>query len=141
MAPSSLGVLWKKLAHPQPENAEQGEKSAMDLFGKMLGASLWIRHGATKKGYQCYCPVIRCTGSLDDVYTCSEDGSDSVYPERLNRKALERYSASEARWENNTIVRDYDSIFLQCYFNWAGSGKLYRCIGMFATGGLDVCLA
>ena len=45
------------------------------------------------------------------IYTCGNDGIESIYPDRLNRKALEKYAESEARRRNNAIVRDYVLLF------------------------------
>ena len=111
MTPASLGALWKKLGRQHPVSEDQGVGVLTDLFQKMVDSGLWISHGFTQKGIQCYCPVIRCEGSLVDIYTCDNDGSESIYPEIINKKALERYTESESRRSNNALLRDYDLFF------------------------------
>ena len=76
----------------------------------MLDSCLWIEHGATPKGIQCYFPAIRCEGNLSDIYPFGTDGGSLESPEKLNRKALGKYAESEFRWLNNSIVRDYDIV-------------------------------
>ena len=67
MNPSSIGALWEKLGHPHPVNEEQWADSSTDLFQKMVDSGLRISHGATQKGIQCYCPVIR-RGGISSTY-------------------------------------------------------------------------
>ena len=69
---SSLGFLWKKISYPRPVSAPQGEKKASEFPNKMLEKGLWIKHGVTVKGPPCYCPVITCEGSMEDIYMRSQ---------------------------------------------------------------------
>ena len=74
----------------------------------MISAMLWIGHGATAKGSKCYCPVLRCERALGDIYACSTQVGEMVCPEKVNREAIRKYAEGEARWSNNSILREYD---------------------------------
>ena len=54
-----------------------------------------------------YCPVVRCLGCISDVYTCEGESNEPDHRETVNRKALVRYSISDARWPRNSILRDF----------------------------------
>ena len=109
---SSIDVLWKRMAHPHPVSARQGEKKAFELFNKMVDMGLWVNRGATVKGYPRYCPVVKCRGDLKDIYVCDVNDGSMEYPEMVNREALKIYASSDARWKNNTAIRDLDNLFL-----------------------------
>ena len=76
-------------------------------FQQMLTTKLWVPHGVTKKGVELYCPVVRFGGSLEDVYLRNNESREPVHREIPNRKALQKYGKSEARWRNNSILRDF----------------------------------
>ena len=57
-----------------------------------------VKHGVTIKGPPCYCPVIICEGTANDIYVCEVNDGELGYYEKVNREALKKYAASEARW-------------------------------------------
>ena len=77
----------------------------------MLEMGIWVNHGATVKEYPCYCPVVKCRGDLEDIYVCDVNDGSMEYPEMVNREALKIYASSDARWNNNTAIRDLDNLF------------------------------
>ena len=105
---SSLDCMWRKLAPPHPVAAPQIKDSARKHFDQMLQEGLWVQRGQTQKGYAVYCPVLRCNGSMRTIYASMDEEKEPKFPEIANRAALQRYSASEARWQNSAILRDYD---------------------------------
>ena len=89
-----------------------GEKKATEFFDKMLEKGLWIKHGVTVRGSSCYCPAMICEGTMRDIYVCEVNDGALGYYVKVNREALRIYAASEARWENNTALRDFEIVFL-----------------------------
>ena len=94
-----------------------------------------VKHGVTIKGPPCYCPVIICEGTANDIYVCEVNDGELGYYEKVNREALKKYAASEVRWKNNTAVRDFD-----IRFSSRGKKRVRRyrasrrCANFFITG-------
>ena len=84
---------------------------------------LWIKHGVTAKGHPCYCPAIMCEGAIGDIYVCEVNDGALEYNEKVNKKGLGKYAASEARWGNNTALRDF---YKQRMERKKGSGSLKK---------------
>ena len=134
MNPSSLGVMWKKLARPRPENADRGGKSPTSFLQKMLDSDPWIKRRTTKTGIHCYFPVVRCGEGGSKQYTRSDDGSDCSYPERLNRQALVKYAACEARWGGGPSC-EIMLLCLRYIFSYRAVKVSLMLSGSFAMGG------
>ena len=64
-------------------------------------------HGAPKKGNELFCPVVRFSGSIEDVYLYNDETCEPLHQEMLNLKALRQYAKSEARRRNNSILREF----------------------------------
>ena len=73
----------------------------------MIISKHWVFHGLKQKGNRLYCPVVRISGPLQEVYRYNNEEDEPSHREILNRKALERYGDSESRWRNNRILRDF----------------------------------
>ena len=91
-------MIWKLLDRPNTVNAPQGGAKATIYFGKMIASPLWIPRGKSHNGQQKYCAALRCVGALPDVYRPQSDPGGITLPEKINKAALERYAASQARW-------------------------------------------
>ena len=95
---SSLGSIWKKMVRPHPVCAPHGGEKASEFFNKMLEKGLWIKHDGAIKGPPRYFPVVRCEGTLEDIYVFEVNDGASEYYEEVNREAHKKYAAIDARW-------------------------------------------
>ena len=107
LIPSSLGNLWKRLAHPHEAKAPQHEGASVEFSERMISGELRIAHGVTIKENKRYCHVLRCDRTLGDIYAISPKSAELVFPEKVNREAIRKYAESVARWNNNSILREY----------------------------------
>ena len=120
---SSLGRIWKSMASAESANAPAGGFDVADeYFGEMISERLWVMHGSSYKGNPTYCPVVRCDGSLQDVYLFPNESHEPTHAEYVNRDALIRYGQSQARWDNNRILRDFYKINAETKQMTGGSG-------------------
>ena len=105
--PSSLGALWKQLAPPNKARAPQGDKIAKDYFARMITEGMWIPHGKSYKGCATYCPALEFEGRIRDIYREGDFASEPVLPDVANVDAISRYVASDARWGNALILKEF----------------------------------
>ena len=69
---------------------------------------------------------------MGDIYSCSSQGDELVCPEKVNREAIRKYAESDARWNNNDVLREYDRAL---YRDWP---LVIGFTGIFGRAGISI---
>lgn len=77
---SGIGAIWKMLSPPNPTGAPKTEGAGVENIELAIKESLWTQLGQTQKEYAVYCPVLRCGGSMSQIYPHPVEEKEPTFP-------------------------------------------------------------